>query len=104
MNRRTLKKKCHRAVRVLVEKHGYSLRQFKPSDGEESIDAPVGMERRFVRGNWLEPGPLKGTPLLWEKTSYEYDEWDAELPTEVLAKIEHWVSLTDEDIKKLLAS
>ena len=102
MNRRTLKKKCWRAAKVLIEKHGYQPSDFKPSYGQETIDAPSKMERRFVDGNWLNPGPLKGTPLLWEKVSYEYDEWEAKLPVDVLADIEHWANLSDADIKTML--
>jgi hypothetical protein len=41
--------------------------------------APPGTERRYVETyggetRWLKPGPLEGTPLLWRRTSYEYDE------------------------------
>lgn len=102
MNRRTLKKKCQRAVKELVEKHGFKESDFTPSDGEEAICAPVGMERRFtqwrfqgriISSDFLQPGLLKGTPLYWYRSSYEYDEWDCRLPTDMLADIhanEEW--------------
>ena len=98
MNRRTLKKKCKRAMAVLIEKHGYRPDQFLPADGWEAIDAPKSMEGRFVRRGFLEPGPLKGTPLLWCQVSYECDEWDADLPTRVLADIEFWESMSTEEL------
>lgn len=90
MNRRTLKKKCRRAMAILIEQHGYGADSFKPADREEAVYAPAAMERRFVRHGFLNPGPLKGTPLLWTKDSYEYDEWSANLPCEVLNEIEFW--------------
>lgn len=102
MNRRILKKQCKRAMRILIERHGYRRDDFVAAEGDESIDAPTNMERRFVKtylpgGNsWLHPGPLKGTPLLYEQTSYEYDEWDARLPTHILNEIEFWAGMSDE--------
>lgn len=90
MNRRTLEKHCARAMQTLIAEHGYRADQFSPSDGEESIDAPSGMERRFVWRGWLRPGPLRGTMLLWRKTSYETDEWEPILPTQMLADIQLW--------------
>jgi hypothetical protein len=106
MNRRILKKRCKRAMEILIREHGYKPKDFAPSNGHESVYAPGGMEKQRTRRRWdvegfLNPGPLKGTPLLWERTSYEYDEWDAKLPTEVLAKIEMWASITPEDLAAL---
>lgn len=100
MNRRTLKKLCKRAVPILIAKHRYKPEDFTPADGDESIYAPPGMEKQFVRHGFIELGPLKGTPLLWVKTSYEYDEWDATLPSEMLRDIEFWATWepTPEDI------
>lgn len=88
MNRRTLKKHCKRAMKVLIERHGFPADSFHPADGDETLEAPNGMERRFVRRIWLEPGPLPGTMLLWLRTSYECEEWDCELPSETLATLE----------------
>lgn len=90
MNRRVLKKRCKRAMEVLIANHGYRPDQFQRSDGQESIYTPAGMDKQFDERGFLEPGPLKGTPLLWEQVSYEYDEWDAKLPTEVLSDIIFW--------------
>lgn len=104
MNRRTLKKKCQRAMAILVAKYGYSPDQFSPSDGHDAIDAPSRMERRFVDGNWLNPGPLKGTPLFWRKVSCEYDEWDAKLPTDELSDLEHWSNFTEAEAMRMLAA
>lgn len=90
MNRRTLKKHCIRAKAFLIAKHDYREEAFSPANGEESVYAPTRMERRFVRHGFLDPGPLKGTPLLWERTSYECDDWDCSLPSEILAHIQSW--------------
>lgn len=90
MNLRTLKKLCKRAIPELIAKHRYRPEDFLPADGSESVYAPPGMEKRFVRNGFLDNGPLKGTPLLWVKTSYEYDEWDAILPCEMLREIKFW--------------
>ena len=96
MNRRTLKKHCKRAVSALIAEHGFRADQFKPSDGEEAVSTPFGMERQFDRNGFLDPGPLKGTPLLWQRTSYEYDEWDAYLPSQVLNDLKFWADFDYE--------
>lgn len=101
MNLRTLKKHCKRAVAVLIEKHGYEASNFTPADGAEAFYAPPKMERRFVRNGFLCPGVLKGTPVIWRRVSAEYDEWDCSLPSELLADIEHWGRLTDEDYRAM---
>ena len=109
MNRRILKKHCKRAMTTLIEKHGYSTKTFIPAQGEESIDAPAGMKGRGVltyldgSAGWLNPGPLKGTPLIWRQVSYEYDEWDCFLPSLELAEIEFWAGMTDEEAAALCA-
>lgn len=102
MNRRTLKQHCRRAVRILIAEHGCRAEDFQPSDGEEAVDAPTRMERRFVEHGFLHPGPLAGTPLLWLKASYEYDEWDAHLPSEFLKEILVWADFepSAEEIAK----
>lgn len=99
MNLRTLKKHCRRAVATLIEKHGYKPEDFTPADGSESIYAPPGMERQYVHGSFLDR-VLPGTPLLWQKTSYEYDEWDAYLPSEFLKDLDFWSKFepTAEDL------
>ncbi len=88
MNRRTLKKHCIGAKAVLIARHGYSEAAFSAARGDESIYAPSAMERRHVSNGFLDPGPLKGTPVLWERVSVEYDEWDCFLATERLEQIE----------------
>jgi hypothetical protein len=108
MNRRTLKKHCKRAMRILIEKHGYRAKDFQPADGGEALYAPPGMERRFVthyemtKTRFLKHGPLKGTPLLW--TEDYWGEGDCALPSEVLREIEFWGSQTVEDLKAMCAS
>lgn len=98
MNRRTLKKLCKRAREVLIERHGYGPGDFAPASGEEVVDAPHGMERRYVRRGILDPGPLKGTPLLWERCSYESDDADAHLPIATLHTIDFWASQHPRDM------
>jgi hypothetical protein len=102
MNRRTLKKHCDRARRVLIAEHGYKPADFERAKGEESVDAPPAMERRFVTGfGFLDPGPLKGTWLLWEKCDYYSNDWDCKLPLEHLREIELWAGMSDADFAKL---
>lgn len=100
MNRRTLKKHCKRAMETLIAKHGYSRASFSRATGDETVDAPCGMERRYVRNDFLEPGPLNGTMLLWE--SYVAGDGDWNLPIVVLQEIEVWEEITPEDVKRLL--
>lgn len=94
MNLRTIKKRCKAAVDVLVREHGYRLDQFQPADGSEALYAPLGLESRYVRRNFIDPGPLKGTMLYWYRCSYEYDEWDCKLASEVLEDIEHYAKMS----------
>ncbi|NEV79295.1 hypothetical protein DYI24_19885 [Rhodopseudomonas sp. BR0C11] len=85
----------------LIAKHGFFPRDFVKSDGQESIDTPIGMERRFDRNGWLNPGPLKGTPLLLVQTSVECDEWDCKLPTDALEEIDLWRDMQFEQLEQL---
>lgn len=100
MNLRVLKKRCKRAMEVLIAEHGYRRADFASADGSESLYAPLDLDEVHVRfrewsedrtylihGGFITPGVLPGTPLLWERTSYEYDEWDARLPSAVLRDI-----------------
>lgn len=104
MDLRALKKKCKAAVDALVRDHGYRRDAFSPADGSETFDAPSGLEPRFVSNGWIEPGVLKGTLVYWYRCSYEYDEWNCKLPCEMLAEIEHWASMTDDDMRLMLAA
>lgn len=99
MNLRTLKKRCKRAVPVLIERHHFNPNAFEPSDGTEAIYSPPGMERRFCEHGFLKQGPLKGTMLLWEQNYW--GEGDYKLPSEVLREIEFWSSRSDEDMRRL---
>jgi hypothetical protein len=100
MNRRTLKKHCWRAAAILIAEHGYHADAFQTADGTETVDAPPSMERRAVEHGFLSPGPLKGTPLMWELD--HNGEVDAKLPSEVLAEIRYWSSLSADDIAEML--
>ncbi len=85
MNRRTLKKLCRRAMAELIRDHGCSADQFLRAHGDETVDAPCTMERRFSEHGFMTP--LRGTPLLWRQVSIEYDEWDCFLPIDELSKV-----------------
>lgn len=97
----TLKDRCESAMRELIAKHGYGLHDFGRAHGDEAIDAPADLDARFSQNGFIEPGPLKGTALLFRRTSYEYDEWDYELPSGCLAEIELWSSMSDDDMRRL---
>lgn len=103
MNRRTLKKHCKRAMEVLIRDHCYHPDDFTLSDGDDSLDAPRGMERRFVRNGFLEPGPLKGTPIVWDKVDYFSNDMDCALPSEVLRDLEFWATFepSAEDLAEI---
>lgn len=101
MDLRALKKRCKEAAEVLVSKHGYPRDSFTPADGRETLNAPADLEPRFVRGDWIEPGVLKGTLVHWARCSYEYDEWDCKLPTDILDEIEFWESVSEDDIRAM---
>jgi hypothetical protein len=88
LNPRTLKKKCKRAVAILIAQHGYKATNFTSSDGTETVYAPARMERGREHPDYLMP--LAGTPLLWVRVSYECDDWEPKLPSEFLAEIEFW--------------
>lgn len=98
MDLRKLKKECKKAVEVLVRDHGYNRDDFTLADGSEALYAPVDLETRFVRHGFIEPGVLKGTLVRWYRCSYEYDEWDCELPSETLREIEFWSKITPEEV------
>lgn len=96
MDLRLLKAKCKRAVDVLVREHGYSRDRFTPADGSETFDAPSDLDAKFVRNGFIEPGVHKGTLVYWYRCSYEYDEWDCKLPSEMLSEIESYAGISDE--------
>jgi hypothetical protein len=101
MDLRALKKRCREAADILVAKHGFSRSAFVVADGSEAIDAPHDLEARFVDGNWIHPGVLKGTLLYSYQSNYECDECDVKLPTEVLADIEYAEKMSDDDWRQL---
>lgn len=104
MDLRELKKRCKAAVDVLVKDHGYRRDDFTPADGEETFYAPPDLNERFVRNGFIDPGVHKGTLVRWYRCSYEYDEWDCELPSEILRDIEFWASRTEADLQELAST
>jgi hypothetical protein len=99
MNRRTLKKHCARAMETLIAKYGYQRRYFVRSEGDETVYAPSGMERRFVRHDFLQPGPLKGTWLYY--CADYFGETDHELPICILRDAEITDSMSDEEFQRI---
>jgi hypothetical protein len=99
MNRRTLKKHCKRAMETLIAKHGYRRAGFSQADGEETVYAPAGMERRHVRHGFLHPGALKGTWLYW--SADYFGEGDYDLPISILREIQLWEGMTPEEAERL---
>lgn len=74
MNLRILKKLSKRAE-PLIREIGQHI-DIGPADRDETLYAMDGMPRHQVKHSSF-IAPLQGTPLVWERTSYEYDEWDA---------------------------
>lgn len=74
MNLRQLKKASKRAALKLAAEFPGQY-DISPSDGGETLDRP----HRVIRSRSESPGfitPMRGTPLVWRRASYEYDEWD----------------------------
>ena len=99
MDLRELKKECRRAVDVLVRDHGYIRDAFTPADGTETLYAPTDLDTRFQQHGFIEPGVHKGTLVHWYRASYEYDEWDCELPSQLLSEIEFWSKFDPADLQ-----
>jgi hypothetical protein len=89
MNRRILKKRCKRAMEVLIAEHRFPRAAFHPATGDETVAAPAGIDPRFDWHGFLEPGPLKGTPLYWAKDPMSQDA-DAHLPSVMLEDVIFW--------------
>jgi hypothetical protein len=85
-------------MEALIREHHYPRNGFFRADGEETVYAPHGMEKRFVRNDFLEPGPLKGTWLYFSKDYY--GEGDCDLPISVLREIETWSSFSEDDMQR----
>lgn len=97
MDLKALKAECRKAVDVLVKEHGYRRDQFTSADGTETLYAPHDLDQKFTSNGFIEPGVHKGTLVYWHRCSYEYDEWDCDLPSEILRQIEYWAGMTEED-------
>lgn len=95
MNRRILKKLSKKAVAVLLEKHSFNKKNITVADGSETIDAPLKFPRRQQQNGFA--SPLKGTPMVWEQTSYECNEWDCQTAHDVLSNVEYWMTITQWD-------
>lgn len=97
MNRRTFKKHCQRARDTLIARHGYRPENFDLARGDETLDAPHGMERRYAEHGFIQP--LRGTPLLWRECPI-YSDGDYVSPHSVLQDIELWEKFepTAEDL------
>jgi hypothetical protein len=92
LNRRQWKKACKKAA-AEIERRWPGEYEFGPADGDETVYAPPGydpgrMPNRDLRIERRYTSPPRGTPMLWERTSYEYDEWDCKTALEVLSQLE----------------
>ena len=101
MDLRELKKRCKKAVEILVRDHGYQRDQFTTADGSETFYAPSNLDEKHVRNGFIDPGVHKGTLVHWYRCSYEYDEWNCELPSEILSEIEFWAKLTPAELAEM---
>lgn len=104
MNKRQWKKACKRAALVLLRDHPELARDLVPAKGDELVDAPrkyrpPGRPRsradRHMARFYAQEAP-KGAPLLWERASYEYDEWDAITALEVLNRIRLYEAMAED--------
>lgn len=73
-------------MEVLIAEHGYKASDFGPSERGEKLDG-VSF--------------LRGTMLLWERVSYEYNDWDSKPAATVLKNIiasdcTNWRKMADE--------
>lgn len=97
MNRRQWKKACKRAAAEL-ERRFPGEHEFVPAEGDEVVCPPLGyvppgrprpgLKRRLWRIDFKYDSPPRGTPVLWERSSYEYDEWECRTALDVLADVE----------------
>lgn len=79
MNRRQWKKACRKAAEQIKKEFPNEV-QIDIADGTETIDAPSkyeppyrGRNARLERRYTSIP---RGAPMIWERWSYEYDEWE----------------------------
>jgi hypothetical protein len=94
MNNRQWKKACKLAAAELEREFPGEF-VCAPAEGDECVSAP----RDYVppRNEQDSPAsfrrshatPPRGTPLVWQRTSYEYDEWDARTALDMLADLRH---------------
>lgn len=98
MNRRQWKKACKKAAERLQREFPGEF-EFTPAEGDETVYAPRGydpgyMPNRYRRSERRYTSPPRGTPIVWERTSYEYDEWDCRTALEAYRE-RRWVEDTD---------
>lgn len=93
MNLRILKKLSKRAAPILAAQFRYAVDDFSVADGSECVSAVGKMPKRLDSSVGL-VYPLPGTPLNWYRTSYEYDEWDAQSLWELLYDTAMWTYVT----------
>lgn len=84
MNRRQWKKACKRAAERLAREFPGEF-VITMAEGDECVDAPAGYEPPFgaSRADRRYPDIPRGTPVIWERVSYEYDEWECRTALEI---------------------
>lgn len=103
MNRRIYKKKCKRAVEILIRDHKFKEGHFSPADGDETLDAPGKFDRkhldRYFSGTYSNYfTPLRGTMLFW--TEDYYGESDYRGAHDILQEVLYWDSISNEDVQR----
>jgi len=97
VNRRQWKKACKKAA-LEVEQRWPGQYKFEPAEGDETVYAPhryqppgkprAGFNRRMWRIEHRYASVPKGASIVWERASYEYDEWDCRTALDILDQME----------------
>jgi hypothetical protein len=86
MNLGGLRRRERQAMHELISRGILKRDEFAMADGDgsETVSAPSDLHKRYARHGYVS-NLLRRTPVVWQKVSYEYDEYDAYLPSEILA-------------------
>lgn len=95
MNRRQWKKACKKAAAEIAKRWPGQYR-FELAAGDETVYSPRGYEpsRSEGRHGRRYTEAPRCAPIVWEKTSYEYDEWEPRTALSVLQELE-WMESID---------
>lgn len=95
VNRRQWKKACKKAAAEIARRWPGQY-TFEPAKGDETVYSPPRYkpERCEGRSGRRYTNAPKGAPVCWEKTSYEYNEWEPR-PADSLLRELVWVESVD---------